>query len=211
MFVLVQRDRPNLSPVFLSERRNAAYFCPVTLMEAAFNLHIKAGSNTASASDPVSLVEMVPLLLRCTSDRDPNWDFGTFTGYVVQLKSSSVPVHYAFREFRVTEAATKNVNSLNSPGLQHGWLKEGDIVGVCFQVKVVQDFLHSVQQLCWMRYFNPAVFPDVLFCGIGWMNTTEPVGILELLQVILIHNREGSREELAESAEQRVMFRGALP
>lgn len=103
------------------------------------------------------------------------------------------------------------MNSLYAPSFQHGWLEKGDTVGVHGLVQILQDFLHSVQQLCGLWYFGPAVLPYVLFGGIGWMDTTEPIGILEPLYILLIHHREGCGEELAESAEQRVMLRGALP
>ncbi len=68
---------------------------------------------------------------------------------------------------------------LNAPFLPHGWLEEWDIVGVHGQVKMLQDVFHSVQQLCGLWYFSPAVLPYVLFGGIGWMDTTEPIGFLE--------------------------------
>lgn len=72
--------------------------------------------------------------------------------------------------------------------LQHGWLEEWDVVGVCGQVKMVQDLFHSVQQLSGLWYLDPAVLPYVLLCGISRMDATELISILEPLQVCLINH-----------------------
>lgn len=104
----------------------------------------------------------------------------------------------------------ENVHPLFAPHLQHGGFEEWDVVRVCGEMKMTPHFILSDQQLCGLRNLGPAVFFGVLFCGIDWMDPTESICSLELIEVILINRKEGSIEELAESAVQRVMLRRAL-
>ena len=71
---------------------------------------------------------------------------------------------------------------------------------------MLENFLHSVDQFSWLWNSGPAVLFNVLLCRIGWLNPTELISILELLQVLLIDNRKGSREELAKGAVEGMML-----
>ena len=53
---------------------------------------------------------------------------------------------------------------------------------------------------------DPAVFADVLFSGVGRLYSTEHIGLLQILQVLLIHHRKGSRQELGEGVVNGVML-----
>ena len=50
------------------------------------------------------------------------------------------------------------------------------------------------------KYLGPAVFPDVLLCGISRPDPTEGVCLRQPLQVSLVHHTECGTEEPAESA-----------
>lgn len=125
---------------------------------------------------------------------------------MIELQSSPIPVQNSPCDLRVTEAPTENVHSLDTPPLQHGWFEEWHVVWVCGQVETLEDFFNSLDQFCWLWNPGPTVLSGVPFCGIWWLNPTELVSILELLQVMLIHNRKGSREELTEGAVDGMML-----
>lgn len=121
-----------------------------------------------------------------------------------------MPVHYPLRQLRVTQTPAENVHPLYSPRLQHGRLVQQDIIRVFGQVKMLKDLLNPFQQLYGLWYLSPAVLTYMLLCGIGWTDVAELIGFLEPFEVFLVHHREGSREELTESAEKWMMFRRAL-
>lgn len=125
---------------------------------------------------------------------------------MIKLQSSPIPVQDSLCDLRVTEATTENVHPLDTPCLQHGWFEERYVVWVCGQVEMMKNFLHSVNQFCWLWNSGPTVLSGVLFSRIWWLNSTELISILELLQVLLIHNRKGSGEELTKGVVEGMML-----
>ncbi|KAK9539567.1 hypothetical protein VZT92_004666 [Zoarces viviparus] len=82
-------------------------------------LSLKQLCGNTCSSDPLSLVEVIALLLGCASDGDPNRNFGPFTLHMVQLQCSSMPVQSPTFHHRITQATSQDVHPLNPPFLQH--------------------------------------------------------------------------------------------
>ncbi len=134
-----------------------------------------------SSSNPLGLMEVVPLLLWSPSHWYPDGDFCSFTRDMIELQRSTIPVQDSLCDLRVTDTTTQNVNPMDAPCFQHWWFEEGNPVRVCGQMEVLEDFFHSVYQFCWVWNSGPTVLSDVLFCWIWRLNSTKLVSILKLL------------------------------
>ena len=70
----------------------------------------------------------------------------------------------------------------------------------------MKNSLNSLDQLARLWNLDPAVFTDVLLSRVGRIYSTEDIGLLKIVQVLLIHHRKGRRQVLGEIAVKGVML-----